>query len=110
MVGSLGMVPDQLFEVGVTMNNRIEADQGSKQLMKALNQTIQQFTTHTPMSVEQIVICLGYMTGRAIGHIEGRNNRRVVKQAVDANMETGIDQQLQMSGAPAILMPALVKQ
>jgi len=92
------------------MSNRIEADQGSKMLMKAINNTIAEFTTHTPMSVEQIVICLGYMTGRAIGHIEGRNNRRIIKQAVDANMEAGIDQQIQMSGTAAILMPTGLAQ
>jgi hypothetical protein len=92
------------------MNTRIEADQGSKQLMKAINQTIQQFTTHTPMSVEQIVICLGYVTGRAIGHIEGRNNRRIVKQAVDANMEVGIDQTIQANGTAAIVMPSGLMQ
>jgi len=92
------------------MSNRIEADQGSKMLMKAINNTIAEFTTHTPMSVEQIVICLGYMTGRAIGHIEGRNNRRIIKQAVDANMEVGIDQQLKMSGESTILMPTGLAQ
>jgi hypothetical protein len=87
------------------MSSRIEADQASKQLMHAINMTIQEFTTHTPMSVEQIVICLGYVTGRAIGHIEGRNNRRVIKQAVDANMETGIDQTIQANGTASIIMP-----
>lgn len=92
------------------MSTRIEADEGSKQLMHALNMTIAEFTTHTPMSVEQIVICLGYMTGRGIGHIEGRNNRRIVKQAVDANMENGIDQTIQMNGTAAIVMPTRLMQ
>lgn len=90
--------------------NRVEADQGSKQLMKAINNTIAEFTTHTPMSVEHIVLCLGYMTGRAIGHIDGRNNRRIVKQAVVANMENGIDQQIEMSGTSSIIMPPALVQ
>lgn len=92
------------------MNSRVEADQGSQQLMKAINQTIAEFTTHTPMSVEQIVICMGYMTGRAIGHIEGRNPRRVVRQAVDANIDYGMEESVRRNNTSSIILPAGVIQ
>lgn len=83
----------------------IEADEGSKQLMKMLNRAIGEFTHEIPMSVEQIVVCLGYMTGRAIGHIEGRNARRAIKACCEANLERGIDHTIAANGTPAIIMP-----
>lgn len=90
--------------------SHVEVDQTSQQLMKAINRTIGEFTTHTPLAVEQIVVCLGYVTGRAIGHIDGRNPRRIIRDAVHANIDHGIDVTIQKSGASSIIMPTKAVQ
>jgi hypothetical protein len=83
----------------------IEADEGSKKFMHLMNQMIMEFTHEHPMSVEQIVFCLGYMTGRAIGHIDGRNERRMTKNAVEVNIERGIEQTVKKNGNSSLILP-----
>lgn len=88
-------------------HSKVEADQTSRELMHVINQTINEFTGHTPLSVEQIVICLGYITGRAIGHIEGRNPRRIIRETVCANMDAGIATTVEKNGTAGIIMPTV---
>lgn len=79
-------------------------------LIVAIDAAIAAHTRHTPMTLEDITGVLALMTGGAIGHVKTRNERRLYRQMVDANIDRGIDRALRESGQSAIILPSQMHQ
>lgn len=82
---------------------KVKVDQKSERLMMALNDAIAAFTTHTPMTLQDIIGVLAFTTGGAIGRATPRNLRRQLRQMADANMDYGTEATSQQTTSSLIL-------
>lgn len=87
--------------------SEVKISQNIDQLIAAIDGAIAQHTRTSPMTLEDITGVLALMTGGCIGHIKTRNDRRVFRQMVDANIDRGIDRAMRESGQSTIILPSM---
>lgn len=90
------------------MNNvsEVRISANIDKLITAIDGAIAQHTRQCPMSLEDITGVLALMTGGCVGHIKSRNERRMFRQMVDANIDRGIERALGEAGQSTIIMPS----
>lgn len=90
------------------MNNvsEVRISPNIDRLIAAIDGAIAQHTRVSPMSLEDITGVLALMTGGCVGHIKSRNERRIFRQMVDANIDRGIERAIRESGQSTIILPS----
>lgn len=89
---------------------KAKMDERVGRLIAAIDETIRKHTTESPMTLEQIIGTLAFMTGGAIGHVAGRNERRLARRMADANLDYGCEATSGMKQSSGLILPDRMMQ
>jgi hypothetical protein len=84
--------------------SKVKINESAERLMTAIQQTVMQHTTQSPMTLEAIIGCLAFTTGAAIGQGKSRGERHQLRNMADSNVDLGI-QATSGSQASSIILP-----